>query len=313
VSLLFAQAEANGTLVRVAAWAQRLCRGQRGLVPVMFFLLAAAIGTAGPGNIAVAGLLAPVAMAAAVRAGISPLLMALAIGHGAIASTLSPFTAAGAAAERILAGMGLTGHQWRIYSYNAVANLLVGLGGYLLLGGWRLFRAARRNGKLSGSLDSSPAQPQTAEAERDSTAVTIERQPLTARHWLTLAAIGTLVAAVILGGVPIGLGAFAGAAALSLLGLADERAALVRVPWGVIVMVCGVSVLTAMMEQTGGLAKFAQLIGAISTPRTATGVLAFVTGIVSIYSSTTGVVLPAFLPMVKELVAAEPGTDALAR
>src|SRR5688572_18665917 len=60
VSLLFAHAEANGTLARVAGWAQGLCRGQRGLVPVMFFLLAAGIGSAGPGNIAVAGLLAPV-------------------------------------------------------------------------------------------------------------------------------------------------------------------------------------------------------------------------------------------------------------
>ena len=37
--------------------------------------------------------------------------------------------------------------------------------------------------------------------------------------------------------------------------------------------------------------------------------LALVTGIVSIYSSTTGVVLPAFLPMVKDLAAAQPGSD----
>src|SRR5688500_3861045 len=34
VSLLFSQAEANGTLGRVAAAAQRLCRGNTGLVPV---------------------------------------------------------------------------------------------------------------------------------------------------------------------------------------------------------------------------------------------------------------------------------------
>ena len=91
VCLLFAQAEANGTLVRVAQAAEKLCRGQRGLVPILFFALAAAIGTVGPGNIAAAALVAPVAMAAARRAHIPPLLMAIAVGHGAIASTLSPF------------------------------------------------------------------------------------------------------------------------------------------------------------------------------------------------------------------------------
>src|SRR5687767_6558223 len=56
VSLLFSQAEVNGTLVRVAAGAQQLCRGNTGLIPIVFFLLALALGTAGPGNIAVAGI-----------------------------------------------------------------------------------------------------------------------------------------------------------------------------------------------------------------------------------------------------------------
>ena len=55
VSLLFSQAEANGTLVRVADAAQQLCGGNKGLLPIMFFVLALGLGTAGPGNIAVAG------------------------------------------------------------------------------------------------------------------------------------------------------------------------------------------------------------------------------------------------------------------
>ena len=37
--------------------------------------------------------------------------------------------------------------------------------------------------------------------------------------------------------------------------------------------------------------------------------VALVTGLVSIYSSTTGVVLPAFLPMVKDLAASQPGSE----
>ena len=39
----------------------------------------------------------------------------------------------------------------------------------------------------------------------------------------------------------------------------------------------------------------------ISTPATIAPVVAFGTGVVSVYSSTSGVVLPAFLPMVPDL------------
>ena len=59
VTLLFAQAHVNGTLDIVAHNAIRLCRGRVGVVPVMYFGLGAALASAGPGNIATTGLLAP--------------------------------------------------------------------------------------------------------------------------------------------------------------------------------------------------------------------------------------------------------------
>src|SRR5262245_58835409 len=60
VSLLFALAETNGTLLRVAHGMQTLCRGNRFVLPIAFFALCFGFGTLGPGNIAVAGLVAPV-------------------------------------------------------------------------------------------------------------------------------------------------------------------------------------------------------------------------------------------------------------
>src|SRR6185295_1143350 len=44
------------------------------------------------------------------------------------------------------------------------------------------------------------------------------------------------------------------------------------------------------------------LLAHIATPGTAKGVMAFVTGIISTYSSTSGVVYPTFLPAVPGLV-----------
>src|SRR5919109_4779957 len=69
VMLLFALAQSNGTLERLAHHAVGVCRGNRGLIPVMFFLLGAALASMGPGNIATAALIAPLAMSTAVRSG----------------------------------------------------------------------------------------------------------------------------------------------------------------------------------------------------------------------------------------------------
>jgi di/tricarboxylate transporter len=293
VSLLFAQAEVNGTLARVASGAQRLCRGNRGLIPVMFFLFAFGLGSAGPGNIAVAGLLAPVAMAAASRLQISPLLMALMVGHGAIASTVSPLTAAGATANTILEGMELRGHQAEVFGYNAAANALAAVLAFLLFGGWRLLweKSAERSTDVEGAREF--------------------HCPLTWRHWLTMVVVAALVVAVVGYDVPIGLGAFFGGVILAGLQAADERETFLKIPWGVIVMVCGVSLLTVVLDKTGGTKLFASGIQKIVTPATACPLVAVTTGIVSVYSSTTGVVLPAFLPMVKELARGETGVPPL--
>jgi di/tricarboxylate transporter len=90
---------------------------------------------------------------------------------------------------------------------------------------------------------------------------------------------------------------------------ADERKAIQLIPWSVILMVCGVTVLTSLLEHTGGLDRFAELVSRVSTPPTAPGVIALLSGILSVYSSTSGVVLPAILPMIPKLIAELGGGD----
>jgi hypothetical protein len=50
----------------------------------------------------------------------------------------------------------------------------------------------------------------------------------------------------------------------------------------------------------------------ISTRETVTGIVALMTGLISVYSSTSGVVLPAFLPMVPGLAEQLGSTNAVA-
>ena len=50
MTLLFTLAQCNGTLDRLAHHAVRPCRGNRGAIPIMFFVLAATLGGRGPGH-----------------------------------------------------------------------------------------------------------------------------------------------------------------------------------------------------------------------------------------------------------------------
>jgi len=102
-------------------------------------------------------------------------------------------------------------------------------------------------------------------------------------------------------GMNVGMVALVLATTLILLRTVEESKAIQRMPWGVILMVTGVTVLVAMLEKTKGLDLFTAGIARVATPATIAPIVSFGTGVVSVYSSTSGVVLPAFLPMVPDL------------
>lgn len=291
VTLLFGMAHVNGTLERLAARAVGLCYGNAGIIPVMFFLVALVLSTIGPGNIATVALLAPMAMAIGHRASVPPFLMILMVGNGAQAGALSPFAPTGVIVNGVMARIGLPDVEWQTYANNLLAHLAITVIAYVVFGGWRLFRRS----------DSSTDGAEVVDAE-----------PFESRHWLTMAVLVSLVLFVILLDMHVGMAAITGAMMLSLAGAADEKETIRRMPWNVVLMVCGVTVLIGVLERTQGMDLFTELLARISSPATVTGVIAFVTGMVSVYSSTSGVVLPAFLPTVPGLVERLGGGDPLA-
>jgi Na+/H+ antiporter NhaD/arsenite permease-like protein len=292
VTFLFGQAQHNGTLGNLAGRAAGLAGSQRGLLPVVFFLLPLVLATIGPGNIAAVALIAPIAMAIAGRAGISAFLMTLMVANGANAGAFSPFAPTGIIANGLIAKQGLVMNPWlQVYVPSLLAQSFVALLGYLLFGGLGLWRA------------SSPAAP----AE-----VVGRPAPLTSAQWVTLAAIGALIAGVVLFKADLGFLAIVLALGLAAVRVADQDAALKAVPWDTILMVCGVSVLIGILETTGGLELFTNLLARISTAQNIPGVIALIAGAVSAYSSSSGVVMPTFIPMVPGLIANLGGGDPVA-
>jgi len=286
VTLLFGVAQTNGTMHALAHRAVRLCRGNSALLPPMFFLLSCGVSTIGPGAIAATALMAPLAMSIGVTAGVPVFLIALMVGNGANAGNLSPISAIGVLVQSLMTQAGLGGHDWWVWAANFTAHAVVGIGAFVLFGGVRLLKS-------------------------DSVVVVTDDTPMTARHVLTLAVTSAWIAGVVVLKLNPGLSAFAAASVLILVGAAEDAATVKAVPWSVILMVSGVSVLIGVLEKTGGMDLFTTMLARIATPGSVNGTIAFVTGLISTYSSTSGVVYPAFLPAVPGLVQKLGGGDAL--
>ncbi len=295
VTLLFTLARGNGTLDQVVRTALRGCQGNAGMIPIVFFGLSLSISSIGAGSIAAAALVAPLAMAVAERAKISPFLMTLMVAHGCVAGALSSIAPTGIIANGLMARMGMSGFEWQNYLYNLIANTLAAGMGFLVFGGWRLF------GQIHHDEDRHSA------ADPASGTLT-----MTVKHRVTLLAIALLVIAIVGFRVHVGMGALTAAVVLMLARVTDDQKAVQALPWSIIIMVCGVTVLTSLLENTGGIDLFTTLLARLATHRSVTGLIALVTGLVSVYSSTSGVVLPAFLPSVPGLVAKLGGGNPLA-
>jgi len=286
VTLLFAAAETNGTLERVSERLASLARGNARALALVFFGFACALSSVGAGAISTVALLAPIAMLLGQRTGVTPLLTALMVTLGANSGNLSPLSPTGVIANSRMATAGLGGHETKVWLANLVAHALVGAVMWVVLG------------RIGGG---------TATAGPAATVA-----PLNRPQRITALVVLLWVAGVLGLHLNLGLSAFAAAILLVMFRAVDEKKSIARIPWSIVLMVCGVSVLVAVLEATGGMDLFTALLARLASPATIDGVIAFITGAISTWSSTTGVVLPAFLPTVPKLVAQVGGGEPLA-
>jgi di/tricarboxylate transporter len=288
VTLLFAIAETNGTLAGAATFTFRLARGSSRILPLLLFCIAFALAASGPGAVPAVALIIPLAMALGARANLPPLLTALMVANGANAGNLSPLSAVGIIANSRMVEAGIAAQPGVVMLANLLAHVLVGGLAYLY---FLLRHHTVQQAAATGDL--APVQ-----FTRD-------------QRW-TLSVLALWMIGVVFLKLHVGLSAFAAALLLIVVRAADETTAVRKVPWGIILMVTGVSVLIALLEKNGGMAMFSQLLASIASGGTINGLIAFVTGAISTYSSTSGVVLPAFLPLIPSLVTELGSGDPLA-
>ena len=105
--------------------------------------------------------------------------------------------------------------------------------------------------------------------------------------------------------------AFLLAAFLSFFKVADEREAIANTPWSTLLLITGVGILMQIAIEFGGIKVLADFLARFMTPKTASPIIGLTSGIMSWFSSTSGVVLPTLIPTVRDLMTSVGGVAPL--
>ena len=308
VTFLFGMAQTNGTMEKLTAYSIRACKGNTALVPIIIYILATFITTIGPGNIAGCALMAPVAMAIASKVKMPAFLMTLLVVGACNGAAFSPFAPTGIISNGIIAKVApelgipadyLNTLAWKIHFNSTIAQGFVNIGGFFVMGGLKWMREQK-----GAALDIDELAPKP--------------EPFNAAQKTTLLLVAILIILVVVPGLPgvkgtlpktitnmlsnVGSISFVLSIIHMLTGYGDSKAAGKVMPWSVIMMVCGVSVLIDVMDKAGGLNFLVEVMASVAGPTTICFWTAFVPAVISAYSSSSGVVMPMFLPMTPGLV-----------
>ena len=281
VTLVFSIAQSNGTLELFARKVLAKVGTRAWAVPIVIFWLCAFLAAIGPGTVPVMTLMVPLAVVLAVEMKISPVMIAPITVLGSAGGGLTPIAPTGIIGLKLAADQGFTGLEIPYALNSMTSEIFVAIIIYFLFGGH----------KLRGSKES-----------------TVQLPAYTANQKLTMVGVLAMVIAVIFLKINVGLAGFIVGIILIALNTIDEKTAVRNMPWGTILLVCGVGVLMNLAIRLDGIKLLSATLGSMMTANTATPILTFTAGIMSWFSSTSGVVMPTLIPTIGGLLKAVPGT-----
>jgi Na+/H+ antiporter NhaD/arsenite permease-like protein len=325
-TLLFAIVRINGTIDLLAYWAERLAGDRKILVPVLMFLLTAALASAGAFTPAAIAIVAPVGLALGMRFGISTLAMGLVIVQGANAGAFSPVNPFGVLANKMLEDAGATDGSFKLYAYCFIFNAVLAAIAYVLVQAIMKRRAAKEQARLQAGEageaqhDGGAAAPagngapgpsgsgtavltapaQTSVATGSTTRTGPEKVAATPMRILTLIGIGALLVLTTVLGIDVGVASLIIATVLIVLDSGVQKPAVESMPWSAIILVTGIVTYVGMLEEMGALKELQEGIAGLGNSSLAALITSYVVAIVSAFASTTGtlgVISPVVAPI----------------
>lgn len=275
VTYLFSMAQINGSLDLLAQKVIALAGRRVYLIPVIIYVFSIVLAALGPGSVPTMAIMMVFSMSLAAEMKISPVLLSTLTVLGSCAGGLSPLAATGIIGANLCAEFGLTGIENDfllngVFSFTVYAVIV-----YVWLGGYKLRAAEDVGEKVIPAFNR--------------------------KQLLTIAGIVAMVFMVMLLHINVGLVSFAVAAVLSFLRVSEEAKAIRHIPWNTLLLITGVGVLMQLIIDLGGIKILSAALVSIMSAKSAAAVMGLTSGIMSWFSSSSGVVMPTLLPTVPHI------------
>lgn len=298
VCLFYSFAIVNGTLEKLAEQLLYRCRNVPHLLPYAVFLTAAAIAGMGAGYYTVLAFMAPLTLLLCQRTGMSLILGGMAVNYGALGGANFVSSQSGIIFRGLMLNAGIAENQAFI---NGLAIFFSTMLIPLLVISVFVFFAGHGKALKSAAIQADVPSPLNREQKLTLLLTLLMMALVLAAPLAQILFPESATARFINAKVDIGLIASIFSVIALLLKLGDERKAIASLPWGTLIMICGVGMLISLAIKAGAIAALASWIGGNIPATLVPLVFGIVAALMSLFASTLGVVTPALFPMVPAL------------
>lgn len=304
ISLFYNFAMTNGTLEKLAQHMLYRTRKVPKLLPFAIFIASTILAALGAGFFAVMAFFTPITMLLCRKTGLSPLIGALAVNYGALCGNNFMISPGGVVFIGLMNQAGYEavsyGFEFQIFLASFVVPIVV------------LSLLILFNTRKKGNADVVEISlPEAFNAVQKKTLALVVSMivvvlifPILHIIFPQVGLIKTLDKAI-----DVGLVAVVFAVLALLMNLGDEKEVIKKVPWGTLIMICGVGMLISVAIKAGTVKLIAGFVTDTIPAPVVPIVMAAIGGFMSFFSSTMGVVTPALFPLVPNLAEAS-GIDA---
>ena len=273
VSFYFAILTDNKTLSTSASKLVYLFGKHKYIVPLVIFIIGTFLSSLGPGPLPLLAVIPVLAVPIAMSTGHNPVMLSIIGQCGAMGARMSPLTPDYAVVHGLLKDFQ-PASDIKFYLSGIFTAFVISLVVFIYYKGWRLDYKSDHE---------------------------LEKTSFNKEHIISLITLLILIIAVIIFHTNVGLTAFAMGSLLGLLNIGDEKEAIKRIPWGVILLVLGVGILMNIVISSGGIKFMADKLSTSINKQNAGPIVVFFANSISFFASGLGVVFPTLVPMVLEM------------
>ena len=304
ITFFYAFAINNGTLDVLTKKLVYSARNTTFLIPIIMFLVAAILTGIGPGSISMILILVPIVSQVSKHVGLHPAMNAIMLITGVSAGCWSPICVSGLTIRGLIEAVGYSVEEANIYSSIVFRNAVIA-SSIMFVVAYIVFRAWKCRTYVTDQPD-----PFTKQQKMSLTLIVVLTVLLTLPpvmnslvgtpffKWATTNFDPTFLA-VIFGVISI------------FLKLGDEKKTILSVPWNTIIMVCGMGMIISVASEAGTMTYLSEFITRSFPAPLIPLIMALVAGIMSVFFSTIGVVVPALYPVIFSMSAATGASPAL--